>query len=103
MTDFKAAAKARIAYYLNHPESILNTDADHFAFAQATATMAIAEAADAQVAATIAQTEQLRIGNLIAYKQLHTPREVNDRGLFFELPVDRDEMTSDIERGLWAL
>ena len=37
------------------------------AYAQVHATLALVEAADAQVAATIAQTEQLRLGNIIAW------------------------------------
>ena len=35
--------------------------------AQVHATLALAEAADAQVAATLAQTEQLRLANVIAW------------------------------------
>ena len=43
---------------------------DRLQIAQVHATLALAEAADAQVAATLAQTEQLRIGNLIAFRAL---------------------------------
>ena len=61
--------------------------------AQGLATLAL-------VAATLAQTEQLRIANLIAYKQLHTPRAVDARGTFFDLVISRDDMTDAIEAGL---
>ena len=68
MTDLKHAA-------LDWIETAKNAGDDATASANATialgyATLLAVEAADAQVAATLAQTEQLRIGNLIAFRAL---------------------------------
>jgi len=53
--------------------------------------------------ATLALVEQQRIANLIAYKQLHTAREMSqtERGWHLDdLDVARDNLTDDIEAGL---
>ena len=47
-----------------------DTSTWHAEWAKIHALLASVEAADAQVAATLAQTEQLRIGNLIAFRAL---------------------------------
>lgn len=41
--------------------------------------------------------DSAEVANLIAWKQLHTPRAVDERGLFNDLPVIRDDLTVRIE------
>lgn len=66
-----------------------------------------AAALDALRHATLALVEQqsrtadaAEVANLIAWKQLHTPREVDERGLFNDLPVIRDDLTNEIETAM---
>ena len=68
MTDHRAVAREHLdmAKHSSNSEGARTFSA----VAQVHATLALAEAADAQVAATLAQTEQLRIGNLIAFRAL---------------------------------
>lgn len=40
------------------------------------------------------------VANLIAWKQLHTPRAVDARGLFNDLPVIRDDLSVSIETAM---
>jgi hypothetical protein len=65
--------------------------------------VSIAGATTAQALATLALVEQQRIANLIAYKQLHTAREMSqtERGWHLDdLDVGRDNLTDEIEAAL---
>ncbi|CAN5418875.1 hypothetical protein BH09ACT9_BH09ACT9_00080 [soil metagenome] len=99
MTDHKALSESRSIVPLHFGVPFFKSDEERYTYAQVHATLALVEATE-KVA------EQARIRNLIAYKQLHTGREMRDTGrgglewVVDDLEVSGDGLTAAIEEGL---